>query len=77
MTRDEKIPLYDVPIPRYAHSFVYDSASSCYYMFGGNPRNTSQAKSTSNLMRLDDFWTMRVSFLNEVTISYTHISAFS
>lgn len=60
VTRDEKIPLYDVPIPRYAHSFVYDSASSCYYMFGGNPRSTPQAKSASNLMRLDDFWTMRL-----------------
>lgn len=59
--RDEIIPQYDHPMPRYAHSFVCDSIHSCYYMFGGNPSN-SLAKSNSS-MRLDDFWQMQVIFL--------------
>lgn len=61
--RDEKVPSYDVPIPRYAHSFVCDSVHKCYYMFGGNPGNIAQAKSSPNMMRLDDFWKMQVQAL--------------
>ena len=56
--RDEKIPSYNIPIPRYAHSFVFDATRSCYYMFGGNPGTTAQT--SSNMMRLDDFWKMQV-----------------
>lgn len=56
--RDDKVPLYDIPIPRYAHSFVCDSAHGCYYMFGGNPGTVAQT--STNMMRLDDFWKMQV-----------------
>lgn len=55
--RDEKVPAYNFPIPRYAHSFVYDPVHDCFYMFGGNSGSTSQ---TSTNMRLDDFWKMQV-----------------
>lgn len=73
--RDETVPLYDIPSPRYAHSFVCDSTHGCYYMFGGNPGNIVQAKSNSTVMRLDDFWQMQLvrqckeNFLRECHLS--------
>lgn len=48
----------DIPVDRFAHSFVCDSTQDCYYMFGGHQGNVAQA--SSNMMRLDDFWKMQV-----------------
>ena len=62
--RDEKVPMYDFPIPRYAHSFVYNPACDCYYMFGGNSGTMTQT--STNMMRLDDFWKMQVLSCNDL-----------
>lgn len=48
----------DIPVDRFAHSFVCDSTQDCYYMFGGHQGNVAQA--SSNMMRLDDFWKMQL-----------------
>lgn len=48
-----------LPPPRYAHQFVFDSVASCHYMFGGNLGNETAPKPQAS-MRLDDFWKLKV-----------------
>ncbi|KAL8596859.1 hypothetical protein ACOMHN_060667 [Nucella lapillus] len=44
------------PVPRFAHQLVYDHKRKKHYLFGGNPGKDSLPK-----MRLDDFWSLRLS----------------
>lgn len=61
MSKDEKTPLHETPVARFAHSFLWDCRQQCYYMFGGNATSGNiHTKGTSN-MRLDDFWKLQVS----------------
>ncbi|CAB4006393.1 muskelin isoform X2 [Paramuricea clavata] len=43
------------PCPRFAHQLVYDYVNKVHYLFGGNP-----GKSGSPKMRLDDFWSLKL-----------------
>jgi len=44
------------PVPRFAHQLVYDHIRKVHYLFGGNPGKDSLPR-----MRLDDFWSLRLS----------------
>ncbi|XP_076052997.1 muskelin 1 [Oratosquilla oratoria] len=44
------------PCPRFAHQLVYDDIRKVHYLFGGNPGKVTLPK-----MRLDDFWSLRLS----------------
>lgn len=55
---DENL-LNPVPKPRYAHQLVFDNINKVHYLFGGNPGSAELP-----LMRLNDFWSLRVSECN-------------
>lgn len=59
VVRDDKVPMCNVPVPRYGHSFVHDSLHHIFYMFGGNAGSDNHSKTLST-MRLDDFWELEV-----------------
>ncbi len=63
VVRSDGVPLCHSPVPRYAHSFVYDSLHSVFYMFGGNPGSESAHTKATSTMRLDDFWKLEVHIL--------------
>lgn len=44
------------PCPRFAHQLVYDDSRKVHYLFGGNPGKSGVPK-----MRLDDFWSLKLS----------------
>lgn len=46
------------PCPRFAHQLVFDHIHKVHYLFGGNPGKFSVPK-----MRLDDFWSLKVSII--------------
>lgn len=43
------------PCPRFAHQLVYDHVNKVHYLFGGNPGKSGLPK-----MRLDDFWSLKL-----------------
>ena len=53
------------PCPRYAHQVAFDHTRKTCYMFGGHPGD--YGKVHHNPMRLDDLWSMKVSW------SYFHL----
>lgn len=48
------------PRPRFAHQLVYDHLKKVHYLFGGNPG--SNKATGSHKQRLDDFWSLEVTF---------------
>jgi len=51
------------PVPRFAHQLVYDHVNKVHYLFGGNP-----GKQTLQKMRLDDFWSLKLTKINREQI---------
>jgi len=50
----DSCPRPPAPIPRYAHSLVYDPVDRVHYLFGGNPGAQPPQ------LRLDDFWALHL-----------------